>query len=92
MHVLAQTAIAYLSSTRALSLTSQDWNRIVQLEGTFREHLVHLPDLFRANEKLKHVEGIVQTPPERWQAWGINHLTGKSLFHSALVALSAVVH
>lgn len=92
MHVLVQIALSYLSSTCALSLTSQDWNRIVQLEGTFREHLVQLPDLFGANKKLKHIEGVVHMPPERWQAWGINHHTGKSLFHSALEALSALVH
>jgi len=32
-----------------------------QLEGTYSDHLVQLPDQFRADQKLKHViKGIVQ--------------------------------
>ncbi len=32
----------------------------VQLEETFKHHIVKLPDYFRANQKLKHViESIV---------------------------------
>jgi len=39
-----------------------------------------LPDQLRANWKLKPIfEGIVQKPPEHWQAWGINQLPRKSV-------------
>lgn len=37
-------------------------NRTVQLEGTFKGHMVQLPDHLRANQKLKQVTRIVQTP------------------------------
>jgi len=37
--------------------------RILQLEGTYYDHLVQLPDHFRADQKLKHVfKGVVQMP------------------------------
>lgn len=52
--------------------------RTVQLEGTCKAHLVHLPDFSRVNQKLKHViKDIVQMPLEYWQAQGIKHLTRK---------------
>lgn len=35
------------------------------MEGTFKNHLVQVPDQVRANQTLKHVnEGIVQRPLE----------------------------
>ena len=38
-------------------------NRNFQLKGTYNNHLVQLPDHFRADQKLKHiVKGIVQMP------------------------------
>jgi len=37
-------------------------NRIFLLEGTDEDHLVQLPDQFRADQKLKDVKGIVQMP------------------------------
>jgi len=53
-------------------------NRIVQLNGTYKDHPVHLSDHFRADQKLKHViKGIVLIPLKHSQAWGINHLPGK---------------
>jgi len=36
---------------------------VVLLEGTYNNHLVQLPDHFRADQKFKHVvKGIVQMP------------------------------
>lgn len=55
------------------------------MEETFRDHLVQLPDVFRNNQKLQHInESIVQMPPESWQTWGINHHSKKIIpvFHS----------
>ena len=47
--------------------------RVFQLE-------VHLPDYFGADQKLKHVvKGTVQMPLQHWQAWGIDHLSGKAV-------------
>ena len=38
-------------------------NRIIQLEGTYNNHLVQLPDHFRADQKLKHIiKGTAQMP------------------------------
>lgn len=43
--------------------------RIVQLEGTFRDHLAQLPEHSRAHQKSKHVtEGIVQMLLIHWKA------------------------
>lgn len=54
-----------------------EWNT-GQLEGTCEDHRNHLPDHFRATQKLKHViEGPVQAPLEHQQAWGIKHLAGR---------------
>lgn len=42
--------------------------RIVELEGTFRNHLVRLSGRFRAKQNLKCIiEGIIQTLLEQWQ-------------------------
>jgi len=50
----------------------------VQLEGTHSDHLVQLPDHFRADEKSKHViEGIVQMRLKCGQAWVIDRLSRK---------------
>lgn len=47
-----------------------------QLEGTFRDQPVQLPDQFRAEQKSKHgTEGTVQTP--LGQAQGAQHLARK---------------
>ena len=55
-------------------------NRI-QLEGTYSDHLVQLPDHFRAFQKLKHViNSIVQMPLENWEAWAISHHSRMPLF------------
>ena len=55
----------------------QNW--IFQLEGTYNDHLVQLPDQFRADQKLKYIiKGMVQMSLKHWQAWGINHLSRKS--------------
>lgn len=52
--------------------TLAEMNTIVQLEETFPDHVVQLPDLFRANQKLKHIiEGTVQTALEHLQVWEI---------------------
>jgi len=48
------------------------------LEGTYNDHLVELPDHFRADQKLKHViKGIGQMLLKHWQAWDIDHLSRK---------------
>jgi len=44
-----------------LYISCTDGNRIVQLEGTYNNHLVQLPVHFRADQKLKRsIKGIVQ--------------------------------
>lgn len=49
--------------------------RIVQLEGTYKDHQVKRYWHFRANWKWKHIsEGLIQMPSARWQAWDIDHL------------------
>lgn len=43
------------------------------MEEVFKDHLVRLPDCFRANQNIKHIiEGIIQMPLRPWQAWGIS--------------------
>ena len=38
---------------------------MLQLEGMYKDHLVQLPDLFRAYQKVKHIiNGITQMPLE----------------------------
>lgn len=52
--------------------TLAEVNTIVQLEETFPGHVVQLPDLLRANWKLKHItEGPVQTALEHLQVWEV---------------------
>lgn len=52
--------------------------RIVWLEETFKDNLVQLFDLYRANQTLKHVtDSTVQMLLEHWQASGISHLYRK---------------
>lgn len=52
--------------------TLAEVNTIVQLEETFPGHVVQLPDLLRANQKLKHItEGHVQTALEHLQVWEV---------------------
>ena len=47
----------------SLENCSVEQNRMVQLEGTYNNHLVQLPDHFRADLKSKHVvKGIIQIP------------------------------
>lgn len=53
-----------------------EWNRIFYLERTYNDHLVQLPNQFRADQKLKVVaNGIFQKLLEHWQAGGISHLS-----------------
>lgn len=48
-------------STRTTKKDMTERDRIAQLEGTSKDHLVQWPDLFRSNQQLKPVnEGIVQ--------------------------------
>lgn len=54
--------------------------KVVQLEGTFGDYVVQLPELYRANQKLKHInEVIIQLPLEHWQAWAISLLSRKPI-------------
>lgn len=47
-------------------------NRTFQLQGTYNDHIVQLPDQVRADQKLKHsFKGIVQMPFKYWQVWGM---------------------
>lgn len=49
-----------------------------QLEAAFNDHLVQLPELFKANQKLKHITGgNIQMPLEHQQSQGINQLSTK---------------
>lgn len=50
--------------------------KIVQLEETYEDHLVQLPDHSRANQKCI-IKSITQMPFEHWQQWGINHFSRK---------------
>lgn len=44
-----------------------EWNRKFQLEETFKDHPVQMPNHFRANQKLQHIqEGIVHMPLGHW--------------------------
>ena len=53
-------------------------NRVFQLEGTYNDHRVQLPDSLRADQKLKHVvKGIVQMSLKQSQVRGIDHLSRK---------------
>ena len=50
------------------------------MEGTYKDHLVQLPDQFRADQKLKHaIKGVVQMSFKHSQAWGIVYLDQDSL-------------
>ena len=69
-HLRSRTATAF-------PLSNSEQNRLFELEGTYNDHLVQLPDQFRADQKLKHVKGILQMPLKQWQAWGIDHLSRK---------------
>jgi len=47
------------------------------LEGTNNDHLVQLPDTFRAEQRSNRVtEGIAQRAPGHGQAGGTNRLSG----------------
>lgn len=54
-----------------------------RIEGTFKNHLVELPDHLRDNQKLNHIiEDTVQMPLEcllnsgrHGASWGVFHLT-----------------
>lgn len=49
--------------------------RIVQLEGTYKDHQVKRCCHFRANWKWKHIsEGLIQMPFACWKALDIDHL------------------
>lgn len=51
-------------------------NRVVQLEGTYKDRQVQLPNHFRANQKLGYInKGIVQMPLEHYGR--ISHLSRK---------------
>ena len=44
-------------------LEKTEQNRLFQLEGTYSDHLVQLPDQFRADQRLRHViKGLAQMP------------------------------
>lgn len=54
------------------------YNRVVQLEGIFKDYLIQLKGYFGADQKSQHInEGIAQVPFEHRQAWGINHFSRK---------------
>lgn len=53
-------------------------NRLVQLEEACNNHLVQLPNAFRAHQHLMYVvKGIVQMPFYKWQAYDTDHLSRK---------------
>lgn len=63
------------------------WNGMERnrIEGTFKSHLVELPDHLRDNQKLNHIiEDTVQMPLEQWQAWGFNHLARRRVSFDCL--------
>jgi len=50
------------------------------MEETHNDHLVQLPDHFKADRKFKHViKGIFRRALKHWQAWGIDHLSRKTV-------------
>lgn len=62
------------------SFPRADWvgqDRIVHLKGMFRNHLLQLPELFRANQKLNTNEGIVPCPSMFKRHLNICHLAKK---------------
>lgn len=55
-----------------------DKDRIVQLEGTYSDNALQVPEKCRPDQKLKHgIKGTIQMPLKYWQAWGIDHLPRK---------------
>lgn len=51
---------------------------LLQLEGTYKDHLVQLPDQFRADQELNHiVKRIVQIPLKDSQACSISRVSRK---------------
>lgn len=60
---------------RRYKTSNQNRTEHNSLEGAFKDHLVQLPDHFRAKQNLNHIiEGIIQMSLKHWQTWGINHV------------------
>jgi len=50
------------------------------LEGNYKDHVVQLPDHFRAGQRLKRVtKCMVQVLLKYCQAWGIDYLSRRSV-------------
>lgn len=53
-------------------MNNRQHNKIVQLEGTYKDHLFQLPERIKANQKVRHIiKGINQMPLEHWQSRGM---------------------
>lgn len=53
-------------------------NRIFQLERTYKDQLIQLPDQLRPDQKFKHaMNGMVQMPLKHRQTQSINHISRK---------------
>lgn len=61
-NVIQQMQIALKFTERktvslSVLLRSLDWNRIIPLEGTYKDHQIQPPDHFRDEQKLKIITG-----------------------------------
>lgn len=55
-------------------------NKIIQVEGSYNNHLVPLPDHFQGKQNRKHgIKCIVQMLSKHWRPWGIDHLSRKTV-------------
>lgn len=64
-------------------------NRI-QLEETYKDHSIQPSDHIRANQTLKHIEGIIHMSLQQRQAQGINHLPRKGGLFQCLTTLRVI--
>lgn len=77
--------LAKSNRTKVYPLNRVEQNKISQLEGTYNNPLVQLPDHFGAHQKLKHViEGIVHILLKHWQVWALTTRKLIPVFHYPL--------
>lgn len=62
----------------------------IQLEETYKDHSIQPSDHIRANQTLKHIEGIIHMSLQQRQAQGINHLPRKGGLFQCLTTLRVI--
>lgn len=62
------------------------------LEVIYNNHLVQVPDHYKADQKFKHIiKGIVHMTFKHWQTWDIDHLFSKPIPEADLSLFKEVV-